>query len=64
MLYDRPVRALMKEAAKQLPSPTTTNEIISWFAREYPLVKKTTVAPHITGLTGLFEFEGAGHPGS
>jgi len=51
MLYDRPVRALMRDAAKQLPSPTTTNEIIRWFAREYPLVKRTTVAAHITGLT-------------
>lgn len=51
MLYDRPVRELMRDAAKQVPSPTTPNEIISWFAREYPLVKKTTVAAHITGLT-------------
>jgi hypothetical protein len=51
MLYDRPVRELMRDAAKQLPSPTTPNEIIGWFAREYPLVKKTTVAAHITGLT-------------
>jgi hypothetical protein len=51
MLYDRPVRELMRDAAKQLPSPTTPNEIINWFAREYPLVKRTTVAAHITGLT-------------
>ncbi len=51
MLYDRPVRELMRDAAKQLPSPTTPREIIDWFAREYPLVKKTTVAAHIKGLT-------------
>ncbi len=51
MLYDRPVRELMRDAAEQLPSPTTPTEIISWFGREYPLVKKTTVAAHITGLT-------------
>src|SRR5262252_5447309 len=51
MLYDRPVRELMRDAASQLPSPTTSNEVISWLAREYPLVKKTTVAAHITGLT-------------
>jgi hypothetical protein len=30
---------------------TTPHEIIDWFAREYPLVKKTTVAIHIKGLT-------------
>jgi hypothetical protein len=41
----------MRDAANQLPSPTTPNEIVSWFAREYPLVKKTTVTAHITGLT-------------
>src|SRR5262249_53183694 len=51
MLYDRPVRELMRDAAEQLPSPTTPNEVVSWFAREYPLVKKTTVAAHITGPT-------------
>jgi hypothetical protein len=51
MLYDRPVRELMREAARQLPSPTTSSEIVKWFAREYPLVKKTTVTAHITGLT-------------
>jgi len=51
MLYHRPVRELMRDAAKQLPSPTTPHEIIDWFAREYPLVKKTTAAAHIKGLT-------------
>jgi endonuclease len=51
MLYDRPVRELMQDAAKQLPSPTTPNEIVSWFAHEYPLVKKTTVVAHIRGPT-------------
>jgi endonuclease len=51
MLYDRPVRELLRDAAKELPSPTTTNDIISWFAHKYPLVKRTTVAAHITGLT-------------
>ena len=40
MLYDRPVRELMREAARQLPSPTTPNEITGWFAREYPLVQE------------------------
>jgi hypothetical protein len=47
MLYGRPVRELMREAARQLPSPTTPAEIVNWFAREYPLVKKTTVMAHI-----------------
>jgi hypothetical protein len=51
MLYDRPVRELMREAANQLSSPTRPNEIISWFEREYPLVKRTTVVAHIKGLT-------------
>jgi hypothetical protein len=51
MLYDRPVRELMREAASQLSSPTRPNEIISWFEREYPLVKRTTVVAHIKGLT-------------
>ena len=51
MLYDRPVRELMREAANQLSLPTSPNEIISWFAREYPLVKRTTVAAHIKSLT-------------
>jgi hypothetical protein len=51
MLYDRPVRELMRDAANDLSLPTTPAAVTGWFARKYPLVKKTTVAAHIKGLT-------------
>jgi len=51
MLYDRPVRELMRDAASELPMPTTRAAIIDWFGQRYPLVKKSTVTAHITGLT-------------
>lgn len=51
MLYDRPVRELMRDAANELPLPTTQAAVINWFRQRYPLVKRTTVSAHITGLT-------------
>jgi len=41
----------MRDAANQLPLSATPGQIINWFAREYPLVKKTTMRAHIKGLT-------------
>jgi hypothetical protein len=51
VLYDRPVHQLMRDAARALPSPTTTADVVQWFAGKYPLVKETTVTAHIAGLT-------------
>jgi endonuclease len=51
LLYDRPVRTLMREAASDLPMPTSPAAVVNWFGLKYPLVKKTTVAAHIKGLT-------------
>lgn len=51
MLYDRPVRDLMRDAAGDLPLPTSPAAVVDWFARKYPLVKKTTVTAHVKGLT-------------
>lgn len=51
MLYDRPVRDLMRDAAGDLPLPTSPAALVDWFSRKYPLVKKTTVTAHVKGLT-------------
>ena len=48
---DRPVRDLMRDAAGDLPQPTSPAALVDWFSRKYPLVKKTTVTAHVKGLT-------------
>src|SRR4051794_2051148 len=42
----------MQECSADLgPGPFTSDEIVAWFNRKYPLVKRTTVTAHITGQT-------------
>ncbi len=51
MIYDRPIWALMQDAAADLSPPYTVGEIIAWFAQNYPKVKASSVRAHIKGLT-------------
>lgn len=51
MIYDRPIWALMKDAAAELSPPYTAGEIVSWFAQHYPKIKASSVRAHIKGMT-------------
>src|SRR5580698_4625529 len=51
MIYDRPIWALMQDAAAELQPPYTVGEIIAWFAQHYPKIKASSVRAHIKGLT-------------
>ena len=51
MIYDRPIWALMQDAAADLSPPYTVGELIAWFAQHYPKIKATSVRAHIKGLT-------------
>lgn len=51
MIYDRPIWALMKDAAAELSPPYTVVKIVAWFAQHYPKVKASSVRAHIKGLT-------------
>lgn len=51
MIYDRPIWALMKDAAAELSPPYTVGEIVAWFAEHYPKVKASSVRAHIKGMT-------------
>lgn len=51
MIYDRPIWALMQDAAAELSPPYTVGEIIAWFAEHYPKIKASSVRAHIKGLT-------------
>jgi restriction system protein len=51
MIYDRPIWALMQDAAAELTPPYTVGQIIAWFAQHYPKIKATSVRAHIKGLT-------------
>jgi hypothetical protein len=51
MIYDRPIWALMHDAAADLSPPYTVGELIAWFAQHYPKIKATSVRAHIKGLT-------------
>ena len=51
MIYDRPIWALMQDAAADLSPPYTVGELIAWFAQHYPRIKATSVRAHIKGLT-------------
>jgi hypothetical protein len=49
MIYDRPIWALMQDAAAELSPPFTVGEIIGWFAQYYPKVR----GPAFSGLANL-----------
>lgn len=51
MIYDRPIRELMKDAAAELSAPYTVRDIIAWFAEHYPKVNARSVRAHVIGLT-------------
>ena len=51
MIYDRPIWALMKDAAAELSPPYTVGEIVAWFAQHYPRIKASSVRAHIKGMT-------------
>jgi Endonuclease NucS C-terminal domain len=51
MIYDRPIWALMKDAAAELSPPYTVGEIVAWFAQHYPKIKASSVRAHIKGMT-------------
>lgn len=51
MIYDKPIWALMKDAATELSPPYTTGEIVAWFAQHYPKIKASSVRAHIKGMT-------------
>jgi hypothetical protein len=51
MIYDRPIWALMKDAATELSPPYTVGEIVTWFAQHYPKIKASSVRAHIKGMT-------------
>jgi hypothetical protein len=50
-LYDRPVSALMKDAAAEVSYPARPADLVKWFAERYPKVQDKTVRAHIRGLT-------------
>ena len=51
MIYDRPIWALMQDAAADLSPPYTVGEIVAWFAQHYPKIRASSVRAHIKGLT-------------
>jgi len=51
VLYDRPVRELLVDAVKDMPTVFRRAEVVAWFKRRYPSVKPATVTAHITAAT-------------
>jgi len=51
MIYDRPIWALMQDAATVLSPPYTVGEIVAWFGLHYPKIQASSVRAHIKGLT-------------
>jgi hypothetical protein len=51
MIYDRPIWALMKDAAAELSPPYTVGGIVAWFAEHYPKIKASSVRAHVKGMT-------------
>lgn len=51
MIYDKPIWALMSEAAADLSPPYTVGEIVAWFASHYPKIQASSVRAHIKGMT-------------
>lgn len=51
MLYDRPVRELLRDAVREQSSPFLKSAIGEFFRAHYPLVKQSTVNAHIISAT-------------
>src|SRR5579862_6463730 len=51
MIYDRPIWALMQDAAAELSPPYTVGKLIACFGEHYPKIKASSVRAHIKGLT-------------
>ena len=51
MLYDRPIWALMHDAAADLTPPYRASDFVSWLGEHYPQVNPKSVRAHIIGLT-------------
>ena len=52
-IYDRPVKALMHDFAKERLSPNKIfekKEAVDWFAKRYPEIKSNTVEMHVEGM--------------
>lgn len=51
MLYDRPIWALIHDAAADLTPPYKVSDFVTWFGEHYPQVNPKSVRAHIIGLT-------------
>jgi hypothetical protein len=51
MLYDRPIWALMHDAAADLAPPYRVSDFVAWFGEHYPQVNAKSVRAHVIGLT-------------
>lgn len=47
-IYDKPIWALMQEAASELRTPFSRQDVVQWFARKYPKIKKSSVTAHVS----------------
>ena len=54
-IYDKPVRLLMKDMAEALELDAgksfTKQQALDWFAKNYPKIKKGTIAAHLIRLS-------------
>jgi hypothetical protein len=54
-IYDKPVRLLMRDMADSLGleegKSFTKQQVLDWFARNYPKIKKGTIAAHLIRLS-------------
>lgn len=54
-IYDRPVRLLMREMVTALGmqngKSVSKEEVLAWFAKQYPKIKQTTISAHLIYLS-------------
>ena len=54
-IYDRPTRILMREMVDALPlkpgDPISKQQVIDWFAENYPKLKTGTISAHLTRMS-------------
>ena len=50
-IYEKNVRELMRDFACTQTSTFTKDDVVAYFAKNYPLVKKQTILLHLTHLS-------------
>ncbi len=48
-IYERPVWQIMIECIEQMPDTFTVDDVVRWFANQYPKINRSTASMQLRG---------------